>query len=180
MSRITTGRLVNLSNEQRANIATAISQAHKDGRYTYDHLNFKGKHHSNITKQKLSDIKKHYLRDNPDKHPWRRNNKFISSPCEALKTILRNNEIMFEAEYRPCLPERFFSLDIAFVDAKIAIEVNGNQHYSDVGNRVLAPYYQTRHDIITNKGWNIVELHYSLVYDNNTITELLKFIKSKL
>ena len=47
---------------------------------------------------------------------------------------------------------RFFSIDIAFPDEKIGIEVNGNQHYDlcqEEINRTYYKYYGNNLDIYT-------------------------------
>ena len=110
---------------------------------------------------KTSNAGKHYLKNNPEKHPWKRHDKYISKPCETLKQYLRNKDIKFIEEWQP-LEDRFFSIDIAFPDIKLGIEVNGNQHYNRDGT--LAPYYQERHDLIEAAGWKLIELHYTSCY----------------
>ena len=88
----------------------------------------------------------------------------ISKPCENLKQYLKNKGIHFIEEYIP-LKDRYFSLDIAWPDEKIAIEVNGNQHYNKDGS--LKKYYQERHNLLEENGWKIFEIHYSKCYNIN-------------
>ncbi len=136
--------------------------------------------HSQQTKQKLSQIRKQYLKDHPQKHVWKRNTKFISKPCEDLKQFLKNNNINFYPEYSN--PEHFkghfYSIDIAFPNQKIAIEVNGNQHYNK--NGTLAPKYQQRHDIIQNAGWKVIQIPYKKVYNQEVRQSILKLIKQNV
>ncbi len=56
-----------------------------------------------------------------------------------LKKILDNINVKYVPEYNPLI-NRFFSIDIAFPDKKIGIEINGNQHYNIHGS--LKEYYQ--------------------------------------
>ena len=128
-----------------------------------------GRQHSESTKHKLSNITKEWLRSNPDKHPWKRKDKSISIPCEVLKEKMRDMNIQFVEELQP-LDNRFFSIDIAFPEKKIGIEVNGNQHYNK--DKTLKKYYQERHDLIEEKGWRIIELHYSECYNDNILNNL--------
>ncbi len=121
-------------------------------------------------KKKISNKRKEYLEKNPDKHPWKRNSKFKSIPCEILKSFLDNEKINFIAEYQPLFPKRFFSIDIAFPDKKIGIEINGNQHYQRDGK--LKEYYQRRHELIEKEGWKIYQFHYSAVYNNSIFLSL--------
>ena len=108
----------------------------------------KNRKHSEQTKKKISESRKKYLRDNKDKHPWKRKNKFISTPCENVKKYLDDNNINYISEWSP-LEDRFYSIDIAFPDKKIGIEINGNQHYNKDGT--LKDYYQKRYDEWFNK-----------------------------
>ena len=83
-------------------------------------------------KEKISEARKRYLQENKDKHPWRMSDKFKSIPCEKVKEFLTNNGIKFVEEWVP-LDGRNYSIDIAFPDKKIGIEINGNQHYDRNG-----------------------------------------------
>ena len=69
---------------------------------------------------------------------------------------------------------RNFSIDIAFPDLKIGIEVNGNQHYK---NDRLIEYYQQRHDHIIGLGWNLYELHYSLFFSEEKMREIISKLR---
>ena len=117
---------------------------------------------------------KKWLKDNPDKHVWKYNDKFISKPCEFLKEMLKNKKLEFVEEYKPLL-EYNYSIDIAFTKNKIGIEVNGNHHYeTDINNFILKKYYQKRHDLIEKDGWTLIELHYKKVYNEEIIDNLIK------
>lgn len=133
--------------------------------------------HSEETKKLLSTIRKEWLKDNPDKHPWKSKEKFVSEPCENLKRILSESGIVFIEEYQP-LQDRFYSIDIVLLNQKIGIEVNGNQHYNRNGE--LKKYYQERHDNITNDGWYLYEIHYSKCYDDIFIGNLIDSINNKI
>lgn len=134
-----------------------------------------GRKHSSESKQKISAARKTWLKENPDKHPWKKNSKFKSVPCEFLKNKLIEANIQFVEEYQP-VKNRAYSCDIALMDKKIIIEVNGNQHYSNHTEKILAPYYQERHDIIKSLGWEIYELHYSEVYKDDKVNNLIASI----
>jgi very-short-patch-repair endonuclease len=132
-------------------------------------------HHTKQERKILSEKRKKYLKENPDKHPWKAKNKQRSVPCEILKKTLKENGINFIEEYQPLYPDRFFSIDIAFPDKKIGIEINGNQHYTNEG--VLTSYYKERHRLIEKSGWKLYEFHYSSVYNGmieNSIEKILE------
>lgn len=129
--------------------------------------------HTNETKQLISKKRTQYLLNNPDKHPWRNNNKFISKPCEELKVFLINNNINFIEEYKG-LSNYNYSIDIAFPDKKIGLEINGNQHYNEDGT--LKEYYLKRQKIFEQHNWNLIQIHYPLCYNINYKNELLNII----
>lgn len=128
--------------------------------------------HTEECKARLSKIRKEYLLTHPNEHPWKRNSKFKSIPCETLKTILNTNNISYVEEYS--IDGLLYSIDIAFPDKKIGIEINGNQHYNKDGT--LKEYYLNRHNTITNSGWKLYEYHYSLVYKQEFIDSLLSIL----
>lgn len=126
---------------------------------------------SQEVKDKISNSRKFYLKNNPEKHPWKRKDKFISAPCEYLKKYFNDNKISFIEEWQP-LEDRFFSIDIAFPDIKFGLEINGNQHYNRDGT--LKPYYQERHDLIEDTGWKLWEIHYSQCYNPDKILKAIE------
>jgi hypothetical protein len=130
--------------------------------------------HSEESKKKISEKRKEYLRLNPEKHPWKLNSKFKSEPCELLKLELSNMGIKYISEFS--VVGRNFSIDIAIPERKIAIEVNGNQHYNS--NGALKEYYQERHNYLMDLGWVVNELHYSIPYSKN-IKKILNSILEK-
>lgn len=129
----------------------------------------------NIVSRTPSENIKNNLRKNPDNHSWKKNTKFVSKPCEKVKEFLQESGINFIPEYTP-LEDRFFSIDIAFPDKKIGIEINGNQHYNKDGS--LKYYYQNRHDLITNSGWKLYEYHYSIAYDMGLLNKIVFELKT--
>jgi very-short-patch-repair endonuclease len=150
-----------------------MERAIKEGYLIKHKWSFK---HTEQTKQQLSNIRKKYYHDNPDKHPWKKHNRFISEPCELFKKRLLENNINFIAEYQPLL-ERFYSIDIAFPDKKIGLEINGNQHYNSDG--ALKPYYIEKHLLIEQDGWKIFEIHYSLIYRTGFIESIIEELKTE-
>lgn len=75
--------------------------------------------------QKLSEEHKQKIREGLAK--WRKENEEIflqysrgkSKCCENFKQMLRNKNISFIEEYTPFIPERLYSLDIAFPNEKL-------------------------------------------------------------
>jgi hypothetical protein len=133
-----------------------------------------GKELKKESKEKISLSRIEYLNKNPDLHPWKNNEKFKSIPCEYFKKILTRNGFIFEEEFSP-IPNRFFSTDIALVENKICIEINGEQHYDRNGD--LKKYYKDRHELIEKSGWTVIEIHYLKVYDDEYVRKILERIK---
>lgn len=129
--------------------------------------------HSDETRKMMSENKKQYFKENPDKHPWKYLSKFKSVPCETLKNKFREHGFDFIEEFTP-LNDRAFSIDIAFADKMIGIEINGYQHYDSEGN--LKPYYQERHDLIEKEGWTLLEYHYANCFKDEFFNDLKEFI----
>ncbi len=165
-----------ITKESRIKGAKTLSNSWKKGKYKDADFSksFKNKSHSEKTKKLLSQKRKKYLLENPDKHPWKKNSKFTSEPCEFLKDKLTNMGIKFEEEYQP-IKTRFFSLDIAFPDQKIGLEINGHQHYNKDGT--LRSYYQERHDLIRKEGWNLIEIPYNQVYNEEIMRKIIQMVK---
>jgi len=124
-------------------------------------------------RKKLSEARKSWLSKNPEKHPWKRNSKFNSEPCQKFKDALRSKSIDFHEEFTP-LNDRFFAIDIAFPALKIGIEINGQQHYNKNGS--LKQYYQKRHDLIKDAGWKLYEVHYSICFNEKRLQSLIDLI----
>ena len=131
-----------------------------------------GRKHSEETKKKISESRKAYLKNNPDKHPWKKLSKFKSEPCERLKQVLREYQLEFVEEFSDKTWDHNYSIDIAFPEKKIAIEINGNQHYNNDGT--LKEYYVNREEYLKSFGWTIYQLHYSLVYNDQIVSDLIK------
>lgn len=132
---------------------------------------------SDETRKKISKGRKKYLKENKDKHVWKRSDKFTSEPCEHLKKILKENDINFVGEYQP-LEDRFFSIDIALKDKKVGVEINGNQHYNK--DKTLKKYYRERHDLITADGWKLYEVHYSKCYNDQFVKKLITLLRGDI
>lgn len=134
--------------------------------------------HSPETRVKCSESRKKYLAEN-NLPAWKTHDKFKSIPCEQFKEQLTQLGIPFIAEHQPLRHiGRFFSIDVAFPDIKLGIEINGNQHYTP--ERTLKPYYQDRHDLIVVDGWELIEVPYIKVFDESYVNELVELIRLKI
>lgn len=132
--------------------------------------------HSEETKIKLSNMRKEFLKNNPQKHSWRNPNKKKSVPCESVKEYLKSLNINFIEEFQPEIEGRFFSIDIALPDKMIALEINGQHHYESNGD--LKPYYQERHNLLEKAGWKVFEIHYSSCFKFEKWQEFIEMLKN--
>ncbi len=165
-----------ITTESRQKMKESLKEAWENGKYSEMVLSSKGKAghpHTESTRKKLSESRKEWLANNPDKHPWKRSSKFDSEPCQKLKDALQARSIDFQEEFTP-LDDRFFSLDVAFPVLKVGIEVNGEQHYNRDGS--LKPYYKQRHELIESAGWKLYEVHYSICYDQKRLSSIVDSI----
>jgi very-short-patch-repair endonuclease len=126
-------------------------------------------------RQKISKSRSKYLKDNPDAHPWKNKSKHNSEPCERFKQFLRKNDVSFMSEVSP-VDGRYFSIDIAFPEEKVGIEINGNQHYNS--DKSLKKYYKERHELIESAGWRLFEIHYSQCFSEDRMSKILQHIKA--
>lgn len=127
------------SDERILKSATTLKKRYENGEIIGSWF---GRHHDEETKNKISESRKKFLKENPDKHPWKNNSKFKSKPCEVLKAKLKENYIEFVSEYTDKVWIHSYAIDIAFPNKKIGIEINGNQHYNK--DMSLKPYYKKR------------------------------------
>lgn len=135
-----------------------------------------GHKHTEETKLQMSNSRIDWLKKNPEKHPWKRKTKFTSIPCENFKKYLDSINLKYISEYDTYdETHRNFSIDIAFPDIKLGIEINGNQHYNKDGT--LKKYYQKRHEIIESYGWKLLEIHYLSCFKEENIKEIIQFYK---
>jgi transposase/very-short-patch-repair endonuclease len=140
--------------------------------YETSKLKQKPKKHSPETKKKLSIARTNYLLNHPGAKCWQKRDTKDSIPCKKVKELLISKNIKFIEEFEPLLHlGRLFSIDIAFPEKKIGIEINGRQHYDINGNLTL--YFQERHNLIENEGWKLYEIPYHIAFQADKILELI-------
>lgn len=159
-----------ISEESRLNQSRKVKIAWEKGAFdNIKHDGFKGKTHTLEVRKRISEGQKKWIKNNPEKHVWNIS-KNKSAPCEEFKSKLRNLGFQFEEEYMPLFPERYFSIDIAFPEIKLGVEINGNQHYYKNGE--LKEYYKERHFLIEKAGWKLIELPFKEIYKDDIIERL--------
>lgn len=125
--------------------------------------------HTEETKKKLSEIRKKYLSENPDKVPYLLNHSSGESyPEKYFNKVFKNEGIEVERYIRLGL----YELDFSIPDKKIDIEIDGNQHYYD---EKIIESDKRRTEFLENDGWDIIRINWS-EYQKMNFGEKNKFI----
>jgi very-short-patch-repair endonuclease len=133
-----------------------------------------GKSVSDATREKIRKSLGKFFAAN-DRNGWTNaKNKKESEPEKRFRVILQSLGLDFEQFYKPEDSKRQFRFDFAFPKEKIAIELNGKQHYNSDGS--LKEYYQNRHNYLSSLQWNISEIYYSECFDDDNIRRILSLI----
>lgn len=134
-----------------------------------NHLKYKKRFQTQEARKLISDKRKLYLKANPIKWSNPKNETF---PETIFKQALEKLNVKAVMYYIPPENDRFFELDFAIPELKIAFEVNGNFHYES--DNILKTYYQVRHDYFINLGWTVHEIHYSKCIKLDSTMEMIK------
>lgn len=141
--------LSKLLKEHMRNLSDANKLAHKKYPNSFKH--------SDNTKEKIRVKRFQYMKDHPEKTAWRKKNMSYPEKCFILFLEERGYDKNFriEREY-PIFP---YFIDFAFVDLKIAIEIDGSQHLSP--NRKKSDC--AKDAILVEKGWKVIRIAESIV-----------------
>ena len=129
------------------------------GRYLRKELvsSFKDKHHTEENKKVLSEKRKKYLIEHPEAVPYKINHHSKQSyPEKYFRDLFDKDEILCKAlsEYRV----NTYSLDFAFPEYKIDIEIDGEQHYVD---KRIIKHDEKRNSILSSLGWKCIRIRWS-------------------
>lgn len=122
---------------------------------------WKGKKLSEEHKQHIKEGLQHWKETH--KEEFLNYSRSKSKCCENFKNYLKQNNIDFVEEYCPYPNERLYSLDIAWPDEKIAVEINGSQHYDNKGN--LNKLTLDKQKFFEDHGWKIIQIYYRWCYE---------------
>jgi very-short-patch-repair endonuclease/transposase-like protein len=110
--------------------------------------------HSDETKRKLSEIRKKYLQENPDKVPYLLNHSSHESyPEKYFAEVFENENFNLQRYFRIGL----YELDFCSVKKKVDIEIDGNQHYTD---EKIIESDKRRDQFLRDFGWEIVRIEW--------------------
>ena len=114
-----------------------------------------GRPHTSESRKKISNARKKYLTDNPDKVPYLLNHSSKESyPEKYFSELFSKESIQVERYFRL----GSYELDFCIPGKKIDIEIDGDQHYLD--ENII------KHDIKRNKylednGWIVFRIKWS-------------------
>lgn len=130
---------------KRRSISKANELAHKKYPENYKH--------SNASKAKIRKARLKYMEDNPQSAAWRRST--MSYPEKVFQQLVEKNElskqydIVYEYSIFP------FYIDFAFVNVKLAVEIDGSQHYT---MKSKIDRDKRKDDLLISKGWKIYRI----------------------
>lgn len=111
--------------------------------------------HSEETKKKISEIRKKYLQENPDKVPYKLNHSSKESyPEKYFTEVFKNEGIEVVKSFYIGL----YELDFCIPNKKIDIEIDGNQHYYD---EKIVESDKRRNKFLEDNGWDIIRVNWS-------------------
>jgi very-short-patch-repair endonuclease len=135
---------------------------------------------SDKTKQKISESRKKYLKEHPDQVPYLLNHsKNESFPEKYFESILTKTKLKYERY----LQISIYELDFAFIDKKINLEIDGEQHYTDLK---IIESNKNRNSFLENNGWKTIRIRWSdyqklnRIQKEEKILELIEIIENKI
>lgn len=132
----------------------------------------KGKPLTKEQKIHLSKVRKQYLKEHPDMVPYKINHHSKQSfPEKYFRDLFDTDRVLCKAisEYRVNL----YSLDFAFPDIHLYIEIDGEQHYTD---KRIIQHDKKRTSELEKLGWKVFRIRWS-EYQKLSLEERYKIIK---
>jgi len=119
-----------------------------------------GKKMSDEVKKKISDSRIKYLKENPDKVPYKLNHSSkMSYPEKIFYNALVSSKLSgWEYNYQNSV----YSYDFAFVKEKIDIEIDGGTHLTEKVKQID----KRRDEFSRQQGWNVVRFTAKEVKEN--------------
>lgn len=115
--------------------------------------------HSDETKQKMREKRLAYMKEHPEDTAWRKRNK-PSYPEQCFINFLKENEydkkFLIERE-KPYFP---YYIDFAFVDIKLAVEIDGSQHVLDEERKLND---KLKNNLLLDNGWKVLRISENVV-----------------
>lgn len=158
------------TDERLSKSAKTLSEGYKSGRLINA---IKGTKHTDEQKKKISESRKKYLLEHPDKVPYLLNHhsKGDSYPEKYFKEVFDNEHIEYKQNYYQC----GYFLDFAWPDKKIYVEIDGEQHYLD---KRIIEHDKIRTQKLLESGWICIERIRWSDYQALSNSEKINYLKS--
>lgn len=128
-----------------------------------------GTHHTEEQKKKISEARKKYLSEHPDKVPFKLNHSSKESyPEKYFREWLQKENIFSEREYQVGL----YTLDFAWPERKIYLEIDGSQHHLDW----MIKHDEERTKKLFELGWICIQRIYWPDYQKLNLEERKNFL----
>ena len=132
-----------LSGKTRS-LSESIKMAHKKSSEAFKH--------TDETKKKMREKRLSWMKANPEKTAWRLKN--MSYPEKCFQKILEDNGLdkkyLIYREY-PIFP---YFIDFAFVNEKIAVEIDGSQHLEEDRKK----RDEEKDKLLISNGWKVLRI----------------------
>jgi very-short-patch-repair endonuclease len=136
----------------------------------------KGRFHTEEQKKKISEARKKYLNEHPDKVPFKLNHSSKESyPEKYFREWLQKENIFVEREFQVGL----YTLDFAWPEKKIYLEVDGSQHHLSW----MIKHDEERTKKLSELGWVCIQRVYWPDYQKLKLEEkqgYLENLKNKI
>jgi very-short-patch-repair endonuclease len=131
------------------------------------------RYHSEEVKKKISISRTKYLKEHPEKVPYLLNHysKGPSYPERYFDEIFNG-----KFEYEKYVQSSLYHIDFSITNKKIAIEIDGDQHYLD---KKIVESDIRKNKYLISDGWDIIRIKWS-DYQKMTRTEKEKYITGLL
>lgn len=116
--------------------------------------------HTEETKKRLREIRLRFMKENPDKTAWRKNN--LSYPEKLFLNKLES--ISWDKQYSIIREYSFFPyfIDFAFINEKVAVEIDGSQHLLEERSSKDT----IKDELLINNGWKVVRISENEIKNN--------------
>lgn len=115
--------------------------------------------HTAETKEKMRKSRLKYMKEHPENTAWRKRN-LPSYPEECFIKFLNekgyDRKFLIEREH-PVFP---FFIDFAFIDLKIAVEIDGSQHILDENRKEKDLF---KNETLIKNGWKVLRISENIV-----------------
>lgn len=132
--------------------------------------------HDEVSKEKMREARLKFLHEHPEKTAWRQSN--LSYPEKMFKNMLIEEHLdekyLIIREY--CIFPYY--IDFAFVDIKVAVEIDGSQHMEEERHK----RDMKKDELLISNGWRVLRFTASDVLNKRqyVINTLMQFLNSNV